>query len=373
MNLYRADHVGSLLRPQALLDAHQAHAQGRLTLEALRESEDRAILEALALQREVGIDVLSDGELRRRSWSSDFVDAVDGYIPGEAPVRLEWHTAEPADAPAASGGPPTQIIGARLQQKRRLTAHESLFLRAHAGTMPYKVTLPAASYVVTRGYKPGVTDKVYSSRSEVLNDAARIIREEIQALIAEGVPYIQLDNPHYPDYIMESRRAQWRAIGLDPEQSLAEDIAADNASIAGVDRSRTVLAMHFCRGNGGRGGWHTTGGYDAIAEQVFGQLKVDRLLLEYDSERAGGFEPLRFVPKGVIAVLGLITTKAGTLESRELILRRIDEAAKYLPLESLALSPQCGFASVMSGNPLSFEEQRRKLELVVSVARSLWS
>jgi 5-methyltetrahydropteroyltriglutamate--homocysteine methyltransferase len=263
-----------------------------------------------------------------------------------------------------------RVVGERLRQKRRLTEHESTFLKQHAGGA-YKVTQPAASYIVARGYSPQVTGQVYSSRRELCQDVAKIIASEVQALAAEGVPYIQIDNAHYPDYIPDYRRDEWRAIGIDPDQALAEDIEADNATIAGVDRSKHVVAMHICRGNG-RSAWHTIGGYEPIAERVFGGINVDRFLLEYDSDRAGGFEPLRFMPRGKQVVLGLVTTKLGELESQDVLLKRIEEASKYVPIENLALSPQCGFASVIQGNLLSWDDQRRKLELVVDTARKVW-
>ena len=194
----------------------------------------------------------------------------------------------------------------------------------------------------------------------------------MRQLAAEGVPYLQLDNPHYPDYIDADRVQQMRSLGYDVDQNLKDDIEADNRVVAGIDRTNTTIAMHFCRGNGGRGGWHTAGGYDAIAEQVFPQLDYDVLLLEYDSDRSGGFEPLRFVPKGKTVVLGLITTKLGDMESADDIVRRIEEASKYVDIDDLAISPQCGFASVAQGNPITPEEQRAKLALVVEVARRVW-
>jgi 5-methyltetrahydropteroyltriglutamate--homocysteine methyltransferase len=282
--------------------------------------------------------------------------------------------APPPPATAQTGAPPAgagRVIGEKLRQKRRLTEHEVGFLKQHVAG-PFKMTMPAATYVVTRGYKPGVTDKVYENRSAVLRDAADIINRELKALVAEAVPYVQLDNPHYPDYISDDRRDQWRALGVDPDQALREDIDADNASLAGLDRSKVTVGMHLCRGNGPLGRWHTAGGYERIAEQVFGGIDVDRFLLEYDSERAGGFEPLRFMPRGKTVVLGLITTKSGELESADLLRKRIEEASKYVPLEDLALSPQCGFASTLIGNPLTWDEQRRKLELVVETARKVW-
>jgi 5-methyltetrahydropteroyltriglutamate--homocysteine methyltransferase len=265
----------------------------------------------------------------------------------------------------------SRVIGEKLRPRHRLTEHEASFLAQHAAG-PYKMTMPAASYVVTRGYKPGVTDRVYANRGEVLRDAAAIISAELRALADEGVPYLQLDNPHYPDYIADDRREQWRSLGVDADRALVEDLAADNASLGGLDRSRVVVGMHLCRGNGPMGQWHTAGGYERIAEQVFGSLNVDRLLLEYDSERAGGFEPLRFVPAAKLVVLGLVTTKSAQLESQDELLRRIDEASRYVPIERLALSPQCGFASTLVGNPLTWDDQRRKLELVVETARKVW-
>jgi 5-methyltetrahydropteroyltriglutamate--homocysteine methyltransferase len=371
---YRADQVGSFLRSAELKEAHAAHQKGDLALERLRELEDAEILKVLDMQRQVGIDVFSDGEYRRGGWASDFQEAMQGYVPGSPPVTMTWHSSGPATATAQA---PTgqagfsRVIGEKLRQTRRLTEHEVGFLKQHAPG-PIKMTMPAATYVVTRGYKPGVTDRVYDSRAALLKDAAGIINAELKACIAEGVPYLQLDNPHYPDYISDDRRDQWRSLGVDPDQALQDDIAADNASIAGLDRANVTIGMHLCRGNGPLGRWHTAGGYERIAEQVFGGIDVDRFLLEYDSERAGSFEPLRFMPAGKTVVLGLITTKSGELESQDVLLRRIDEAAKYVAVDNLALSPQCGFASTLVGNPLTWDEQRRKLELVVETARKVW-
>jgi 5-methyltetrahydropteroyltriglutamate--homocysteine methyltransferase len=372
---YRADQVGSFLRPQAVKDAHAAYTQAQLPLDELRQIEDRAILEVLELQKHVGVDVFSDGEFRRGGWSGDFADAVEGFVTG-APAVTVFNTARGNNPGAQPGGPTRRIIGGRLRQKHRLTEHEASFLSAHAPG-PSKMTMPAASYVLARGYRPDVTDPVYGSRAAALGDVANIIRSEIAALLEAGIAYVQLDNPHYPDYVVEERNAQWRAVDVDPAQALQEDIAADNLTLDQAKRDGAVLAMHLCRGNGGRGpdqpaGWHTAGGYDAIAEQVFGGLHVDRFLLEYDSERAGSFEPLRFVPRGKTVVLGLVTTKSGELESQDVLVRRIEEASRYVPLEHLALSPQCGFASTMAGNPLTVEEEKRKLELVVSTARRVW-
>ena len=201
---------------------------------------------------------------------------------------------------------------------------------------------------------------------------AEVIRAEVAALIDEGVPYIQLDNPHYTDFVSEDIRDRYKAIGIDPAQALRDDVEADNASIAGLDRSNVVIGMHYCRGNTGGGGWHKSGGYDWVAETSFGGLDVDNFLLEYDTERAGNFEPLKYMPKGKTVVLGLITTKFPELESQEEVIARIHEAAKYVDLNDCTLSPQCGFASTFQGNSLTPDEQKRKLELVVSTARKVW-
>jgi 5-methyltetrahydropteroyltriglutamate--homocysteine methyltransferase len=377
---WRADQVGSFLRPASVKTAHLEYADGKLALADLRKIEDQAILEVLELQQQVGLQIFSDGEFRRASWSGDFQESLaEGYVPGRPAVTV-FNTAQgngaESTSPAFAGARRNRVIGAKLVQQHRLTEHETAFLRGHAPG-PWKMTMPAASYVLARGYNPEITDSAYGSRAAALHAVAAILKAEAEALVDEGAAYIQLDNPHYPDYVVAERNDAWRAAGIDPDKALQEDIDADNFVLSGIDRGRVVVAMHLCRGNGGRGqdqaaGWHTAGGYDAIAERVFGQLEVDRLLLEYDSERAGGFEPLRFVPRGKTIVLGLVTTKSGQLEDADTLLRRIDEASQYAPLEDLALSPQCGFASTMPGNPLTVDEQQRKLELVVETARKVW-
>jgi 5-methyltetrahydropteroyltriglutamate--homocysteine methyltransferase len=376
---YRADHVGSLLRPPEVRQAHEDVREHRISQEQFKEIEDQAVLGVLDMQRQIGVDVLTDGEFRRHDWAGDFTSSVEGYVSAQPPIRFEWKLPEAvaasgqstlrqaiAEMPQQSG----RVIGERLRLRHRLTEHEVPFLNQHAHGV-FKITMPATSYVVARGWKPGITDTVYGSRWELAQDVARIMGAEVQALAAEGVPYIQIDNAHYPDYIPADRRDAWRAIGIDPDAALDEDIRADNLATAGIDRSRITLANHICRGNAGSA-WHTEGGYDYIAEKVFGGLDVDRFLLEYDSDRAGGFEPLRFVPRGKQVVLGLVTTKVGALEKQDDLLRRIDEASRYVPMENLAISPQCGFASVEQGNLLSQDDQRRKLELVVETARKAW-
>jgi 5-methyltetrahydropteroyltriglutamate--homocysteine methyltransferase len=251
-----------------------------------------------------------------------------------------------------------------------MTGHEVPFLKKHAQA-PYKVTLPAPSNFMLASYKRGVTDKFYPTHADLLNDLVEIVRDEVKWLVTEGVNYIQFDAPFYSYFLDPLQRARMRQEGRNPDKELESGIAGDNAALRDVPRGSVTLALHVCRGNN-RSRWYTEGGYDAIAEKLFGSLHVDRFLLEYDTARSGGFEPLRLVPRGKIVVLGLITTKEPKLESQSELRRRIDEASRFVPLENLALSPQCGFASTAAGNLLSMGEQWKKLELVVDTARKVW-
>jgi methionine synthase II (cobalamin-independent) len=363
MVVYRADHVGSLLRPPELLEARAAFADRAISEDQLRAAEDRAVADALGRQREIGLDVLSDGEMRRGSWLTGMAEAVEGF--SEDRVLLEWKG--PGGATEATTA---RVAAAKLRKARKLTAHELPFLARHA-TGPFKVTLPAPSNFMVSSYKPGVSDRVYPDRAALLADIVRIIQDEVQWLIEKGVTYIQFDAPYYSHYLDPHQRERMHAAGREPDAELQQAIAGDNAAFAGLRRSNVTFALHVCRGNN-QSRWYTEGAYDAVAEKLFTTLDVDRFLLEYDDERSGGFEPLRLVPRGKGVVLGLITTKRAALESPDVLRRRIDEAARFVPLEQLAISPQCGFASVARGNMLSADEQWRKLDLVVSTARKVW-
>jgi 5-methyltetrahydropteroyltriglutamate--homocysteine methyltransferase len=360
---FRAEQVGSLLRPAELLAARSAHAEGRLTIEELRLAEDQAILRALARQRSIGLDVFTDGEMRRGSWLTDMADSVEGFVP--ARVAVEWK------GPGGGvEGSTAHAAGAKLRKVRQLTEHEAPFLKKTAPG-PFKITLPAPSNFVVASYRPGLTDRFYPTRQALLDDVVEIVRDEIQWLVSQGVAYIQFDAPYYAPYLDPSHRERLRSAGLDPDRELESAVAGDNAALHAVPRDRVTLALHICRGNS-RSRWFAEGGYDAIAERLFGTLNVDRFLLEYDSDRSGSFEPLRLMPPGKTVVLGLITTKDAQLEGRDHLRRRIDQAARYVPLENLALSTQCGFASVAAGNLLSMDEQWRKLELVADTAHKVW-
>jgi 5-methyltetrahydropteroyltriglutamate--homocysteine methyltransferase len=360
---YRADHVGSLLRPPRLLEAREANAGGRLPDADLRREEDAAILEVLSRQRDAGLRVFTDGELRRASWVTGLAAAVDGFVPRSRVV--DWHG--PGGGPEASTA---RVVGARLEPRRRLAGDEAAFLLRHSPGA-CKVTLPAPSNFFVAGWQPGVTDAVYGSRGELLDDVTRIVRAEVEALIADGVAYVQLDAPYYCPFVDEGQRERMRADGTDPDAALRQMVEADAACVAGLAREGLTLGLHVCRGNS-RSRWLAEGAFDPIAEPLLGTVPVDAFLLEYDAPRHGGFEPLRFLPAGRSAVLGLVTTKAPDLEPREELRRRIDEAARHAPLERLALSPQCGFASVAAGNLLTEDDQWRKLELVVDTARAVW-
>ena len=378
MTLYRADHVGSFLRPPDLLEARAAHAEGRLGDVALREAEDRAILTVLHAQRAAGLDVYSDGEYRRGMWITGLPAAVEGFGPGAMLNIRHWRGRPLPYVPgqtgtrhaAAAGQNPAAIIVGKLRPKHRVTGVESAFLARHAAG-PFKITIPSPTWYL-RGYIEGTSDLVYPTPADALRDLIAIVRLEVEALVRERVPYVQIDSIRYVfDYTDEERRQEWEALGIDPDRAVDETIAADNAVVDGVAREGVTFGLHMCRGNN-RSRWFAEGGYDRIAEKAFGQLHYDRLLLEYDSERAGGFAPLRFVPKGKTVVLGLLSTKVPQLESPDDLLRRIDEAARYVPVANLALSPQCGFASVAAGNEISWDDQRRKLDLLVATARKVW-
>ena len=361
---YRAEQVGSLLRPPELLGARAAYAQGRMALDDLQAAEDKAILTALEKQRSIGIEILSDGELRRGSWLTDMAEAVEGFVPQK--VEIDWK------GPGGGlEGSTANAVGAKLRKTKKLAARELPFLKRYAPG-PFKITLPAPSNFLVPSYKPGLTDRFYPTHADLLPDLVQIVRDEIQWLVSEGVEYIQLDAPYYSFYLDPRQRERLRKMGRDADREFEGGVAGDNAALRGIPRDRVTVALHICRGNS-RSRWFTEGGYEAIAEKLFGLLDVDAFLLEYDTERSGGFEPLRLVPRGRTVVLGLITSKDATLESEDDLARRIEEASHYVPLENLALSPQCGFASVAAGNLLSVDDQWRKLELVVKTVRRVWA
>jgi 5-methyltetrahydropteroyltriglutamate--homocysteine methyltransferase len=357
----RTDHIGSLLRPAPLLEARARKAPAG----ELARLEDAAILEALECQKKSGVEILSDGEFRRAGFSSGFADAVEGFVAGD-----------PADRPWKGGtgnepqSPNQRVVNARLRLKGRIAQSEALFMAKHAPGR-FKITLPTAAGYATSSWTEKHSKAAYPTRQDLLEHVAGMVAEEVRQLVAEGVPYIQIDAPTYTHWGDASLRERYSAQGVELDRQLESGITADNRALDVARAGGAVTAVHLCRGNS-MGRWVAEGGYEAFAEKLFGGLRCDRLLLEYDSPRAGDFAPLRFVPKGRVVVLGLVTTKTGKLESEDELKRRIDEASRHLPLEQLALSPQCGFASSGRGNPVTEDEQWRKLELVAKVANSVW-
>ena len=369
---YRADHVGSLLRPSELLEARKNQS---LTPEQLKELEDTHILRVLQRQKDLGLRIFTDGEFRRAGFMSDFNDSIEGLDNAEAIMR-DWKMERSgAIALASLKNRLPGVVVEKIRQKKRLTGHEVPFLKQHSPG-DIKMTLPTPNQFPAIAYKKGLSEQAYATYSEFLWDIVPIFQAEIRALAGEGIPYIQIDAPRYSYYIDPKwRRYVQDEMGVDPEQALDEAIRVDNTCIEGArgdgSGARPIVAIHLCRGNN-RSQWYAEGGYDPIAEKLFNRLNADAFLLEYESERAGTFEPLRFVPAGKTVVLGLVSTKLPEMETADQLLRRIEEAGKYVSVDQLALSPQCGFASVSEGNLLTEDEQWRKLELVVQTARRVW-
>lgn len=374
---YRADQVGSLLRPPELLAAREQFQAGRLDAQGLRAAEDRAIAEVVRRQEDCGFEVVVDGEFRRENWWIDFVRGLSGVE-----IR-EGESSQAFVAPAGDCGhdhgepedqswkyvPKNVVTTGRIDLPRPVTAPDYRYLRSVA-RVAAKVTLPSPTRLHFHGGRAAVSRQAYPDIEAFFADVARVYQREIAALEDAGCRYIQIDDPLMTYFISERMRAEIVAAGDDPEQRLARYVALTNECIA-HRRPDTAIGIHLCRGNS-RSGWIAEGGYSRIAEAVLGGLKVDHFLLEYDDERSGDFEPLAQVPRGVKVVLGLVTTKHGRLEPVDLLMRRIDEASRYVPIENLALSPQCGFASTVEGNIITADDQWRKLERIVEVARKVW-
>ena len=369
----RVDIVGSFLRPPELKELETAFANGDGDAANLHLAEDAAIAELIRNEERHGLPIVSDGEFRRRHFMESFAD-VAGTEPWRAVLKRSVATKMPT-----TGDKPTILeqehgneircpVTERLSLVRNVPLAEYTYA-AGVATRPATVTLIGPDRIAQRyAYEeslaiyPGGTD-------EFLHDVVRIEREIVDGLVAAGCRYVHIDGPGYTAYVDDGTVAAMRRRGEDPAANLERSIRADNAVVCNYPG--TTFGIHLCRGNS-RSQWHRKGSYEAIAEKLFNTLEHQRLLLEYDDERSGGFEPLRFVPKGKVVVLGLITTKRGELESRDALIRRIDEASKFLPLDQLALSPQCGFASGLAGNQLTEAEQWRKVDLLVETARRVW-
>ena len=360
----RVEHVGSLLRPAFLRQAREALADGTITPAEFKAAEDRAVREVVSLQEETGLPVVTDGELRRESFQAELTAACDGFagVGLDAWLWGEWHSAEVGDA--TTPRPQGLAVVAPLRKRRNLAAEEFTFLRGRT-TRQAKVTLPSPTLFANL-WSPELSAGAYPSLDAFMTDVVEVLSEEARELVRLGCSYIQLDAPHYPLLLDPTWRAFYEARGWPLQRWLSYGIDLDNAVIE-AGRPAT-FGFHLCRGNQ-LGRWLVAGGYDPIAGQVFGRVHADRLLLEYDDERSGGFDPLRLVPDDKVIVLGLVTTKTSTVERAEDIAARLAQARSLVGAERLAVSPQCGFATSIGGNPVTPAAQRDKLALLVRIAR----
>jgi 5-methyltetrahydropteroyltriglutamate--homocysteine methyltransferase len=363
---YRADHVGSLLRPQALLRAREEFAEGRIAADELRRVEDEAIRDAVRMQEEVGLKSATDGEFRRASWHMDFIYQLDGIDQADEQVRVEFHN-EQGDL---------EFTAAALSVHDRVGLSKTIFgeafeaLKSMTTTATPKLTIPSPSMVHYRGGRATISEEVYPDIEEFWTDLTAAYREEVRRLGELGCTYLQFDDTSLA-YLNDPKQREYVAgIGGDPDRQHVHYIRHINEALAGRPEEMSVTT-HMCRGNF-RSSWVAEGGYDFVAEALFNELEVDGFFMEYDDARSGGFEPLRFVPKGKAVVLGLVTTKRGELEEKDELKRRIEEASGYVPLDQLCLSPQCGFSSTVEGNALTHDQQVAKLRLIVETAEEIW-
>jgi 5-methyltetrahydropteroyltriglutamate--homocysteine methyltransferase len=354
---FRAEHIGSLLRPAALLEVRRRFARGEIDQAALTAAEDRAIGEAVHLQERVGLRLVTDGEFRRASYHSYFYGQL-GDISFQAP-----------DGEAGSrGAQPTGVIKSRIAWKGPIHGGDFAYLKSRTTALP-KITIPGPCALHFRGGDAAVTKHAYRDVDEFWDDIVAAFRSELCSLAAAGCSYVQIDETAFAKFGDADVQATLRARGDDPDALIDKYINISNLVLADLPDIR--IGMHLCRGNRG-GQWHAEGSYEAIAEKLFNRLAVPFFFLEYDSPRAGAFAPLRFVPQDKMTVLGLVSTKMNFLEDKSALKRRLDEASRYVPLERLAVSPQCGFASTEVGNPISPEMQEAKLRLVVELAQETW-
>ncbi|HEY8580155.1 MAG TPA: 5-methyltetrahydropteroyltriglutamate--homocysteine S-methyltransferase [Beijerinckiaceae bacterium] len=362
---YRADHVGSLLRPAALIEARAAWSAGRLPAEELRRMEDEAIRAAVALQEEAGLESITDGEFRRAFWHVDFLTSFEGVSATHSDYSVSFKGKGGETASTSS----MLAVTGKVARTKPIMRDSFLFLKQATSRTP-KVCIPSPTYMHLRGGRKVVADAAYPDAEEFWADMIAAYRAEIADLAEAGLTYLQLDDVSFATICDAGVRAQVRADGMDPDDLPAKYARIVSAIVADRPAGMTVT-MHTCRGNH-ESMWMAEGGYDAVADAMLNLTDVDGFFMEYDTERAGGFEPLRFAPKGKRIVLGLVSSKEPALETKDEIRRRIDEAARYVPLDQLCVSPQCGFASSTRGNRVTEEIEKRKLALCVEVAQEVW-
>ena len=363
---FRADHVGSLLRPQKLLEARANWKGGKLSFEALQIIEDEAIREVVKLQENVGLKAITDGEFRRENWWVDFISQIEGIVISEPDVSSEFKT----DGGKGSGYIPKVVkTVSKITHNRSILDRDFETLLKHTKETP-KVTIPSPTRIHFHGGRAAVDLEAYPDLSNFWSDIARFYQDEIAALEQKGCRYIQIDDPVLTYFLDDRMRNNLQDIGENPDALIDTYATLLNDCIKNR-RDETYLTMHLCRGNA-LSSWIVSGGYAGLANSIFPKIDVDSFFLEYDDERSGDFAPLDLIPNGKKVVLGLVTSKRGQLETADSIKRRIEEASRIIPLENLALSPQCGFASVDVGNLITLDDQMSKLELVVKTAETIW-
>jgi 5-methyltetrahydropteroyltriglutamate--homocysteine methyltransferase len=359
---FRADHVGSFLRPQYLLEAREKKARGDITAEALRAVEDRAIAEVVRMQEGIGLSSITDGEFRRTYFHIDFLQQLGGVKTGEVvTIRRADGTEELA--------PPVMRVVDKVRHAKDIQRADFEYLKSQTRRTP-KVTIPSPTMLHFRGGRAGISQEHYPDLEAFYQDVADAYGDELRSLAAAGCTYVQMDDTNLAYLCDPKMREGARQRGDDPDE-LPHRYASFINRVVAQKPPGMSLCTHLCRGNF-KSTWAAQGGYEPVAEALLSEMNVDGYFLEYDDERSGDFRPLRFLPKGKTVVLGLVTTKVGTMESKDTLKRRIDEAAQYAPLEQLALSPQCGFSSTVHGNAIAMEAQSAKLRLVVEVASEVW-
>jgi 5-methyltetrahydropteroyltriglutamate--homocysteine methyltransferase len=364
---FRADHVGSLLRPPELLKARDEHKAGRIDDGELRTAEDEAIRHVVQMQREAGLRSVTDGEFRRASWHMDFIYSLGGISRAKDDLKVQFRNPEGT----IEFTPAALHVDDKISLEQTIFGDDFEFLRQTAaeGQTP-KLTIPSPSMVHYRGGAAAIDPSVYPDRDEFWSDLTSAYADQVSAIAAQGCTYLQFDDTSLAYLNDPKQRAAMAERGEDAEHLHEQYIRHINEALA--DRpDGMAITTHMCRGNF-RSSWVAEGGYDFVAEALFNELGVDGFFLEYDDARSGGFEPLRFVPAGKMVVLGLVTTKRGELEQKDELKRRIDEATQYVPLEQLCLSPQCGFSSTVEGNALSYDQEVAKLRLIVETAEEVW-
>jgi len=363
---FRAEHVGSLLRPSSLVEARRAHQAGQLDAVGLRAIEDNVIRDLVRKQEEVGMRAVTDGELRRGSWHMDFLYRLGGVTPVKDSLKLRFHS---SSGDVEFMGSTAQVTG-RLRLEKPIFGEDFAFLKSVCRRGVPKLTIPSPSMLHYRGGREAISRDVYPEMEEFWSDLKQVYATQVAGLAELGCTYLQLDDTSLAYLNDPAQQDHVRRLGGDPSRQHLVYIDLINGALAGRPQGMTVCT-HLCRGNF-RSSWVASGGYDTVAEALFNELNVDGFFLEYDDERSGGFEPLRFVPKGKFVILGLVTSKRPALESKDELKRRIDAAARFVPIEQICLSPQCGFASTVEGNAVTEEDQWAKLRLVAQTAREVW-